>query len=308
MSIYIIHASINENGKITGGKPGDQTGKEVCMRKWYSKPWDYYIACTDEDLADRAAELFEEVAVSDICGYCQGDRLSLYDELVRCKGIVSKMKKCSADCSSAVAAIYKFLGVPISASCTTRNINEALSGTGKFNTYSDPLCTDSYRYAHRGGLYLKEGSHIVMARDNGDEYKKIIGFKTCSDLIKAGQQHAVDFTGASIKVDGNAGKETRKMKHRVLQRAMNLDYNACLDEDGNVGAKSRKALGSHYVKKGNRQYMVTAAEILMLLNGIDPNGVEFPGHYGGGLTKAAKKKFGGDGSRISSDEFLKLIA
>ena len=30
--IKIGHASIDENGKITGGKAGDQTGKEVCIR------------------------------------------------------------------------------------------------------------------------------------------------------------------------------------------------------------------------------------------------------------------------------------
>lgn len=36
----IVHASINENGKATGGKPGDQTGKEFCTRSYYNKPWD----------------------------------------------------------------------------------------------------------------------------------------------------------------------------------------------------------------------------------------------------------------------------
>lgn len=35
----IVHASINEFGKITGGKPGDQTGKEICVRPYYNKPW-----------------------------------------------------------------------------------------------------------------------------------------------------------------------------------------------------------------------------------------------------------------------------
>lgn len=35
----IVHASINENGKTKGGKTGDQTGKEICTRKYYNKPW-----------------------------------------------------------------------------------------------------------------------------------------------------------------------------------------------------------------------------------------------------------------------------
>jgi hypothetical protein len=35
----LVHASINENGKIVGGKPGDQTGKEICVRSYYNHPW-----------------------------------------------------------------------------------------------------------------------------------------------------------------------------------------------------------------------------------------------------------------------------
>ena len=42
----IVHASINENGGITGGKTGDQTGKEICIRPYYDKPWDYHLRYT----------------------------------------------------------------------------------------------------------------------------------------------------------------------------------------------------------------------------------------------------------------------
>ena len=34
----IVHASISENGTIHGS-PGDQTGKEFCIRSYYNKPW-----------------------------------------------------------------------------------------------------------------------------------------------------------------------------------------------------------------------------------------------------------------------------
>ena len=41
MSVIIGHSSIDENGKISGGKAGDQTTKEVCTRSFYmhSKGW-----------------------------------------------------------------------------------------------------------------------------------------------------------------------------------------------------------------------------------------------------------------------------
>lgn len=40
----IVHASINEKGKTTGGKTGDQTGKEICTRTYYEYAggWDYH--------------------------------------------------------------------------------------------------------------------------------------------------------------------------------------------------------------------------------------------------------------------------
>lgn len=54
----IVHASINELGKITGGKPGDQTGKEICVRGYYNKPWTAVLRYVDgcesyQALADK---------------------------------------------------------------------------------------------------------------------------------------------------------------------------------------------------------------------------------------------------------------
>lgn len=129
----------------------------------------------------------------------------------------------------------------------------------------------------------------------------------CNPIIKKGQQHAVNFTGKKIAIDGISGSETKMMKALVLQHALNLDYGKTIAEDGDFQTKSKAKLGTHYVKKGEKQYMVTAAEILMELNGIDPNGVEMPGKYGNGLVKAAKKFFGDDGMKITASEFLKLI-
>lgn len=126
-------------------------------------------------------------------------------------------------------------------------------------------------------------------------------------IVKAGQQHAVNFTGVKIGVDGIVGSETNKMKSRVLQHAMNLDYGKTIAEDGVFGVKSKTKLGSHYVKYGERQFMVTALEILLMLHGIDPKGVETPGRYGNGLVNAAKQFFGDDGTKITASEFLRLI-
>lgn len=44
----LVHASIDENGTIVGKTPGDQTGKEICIRSYYNKPWTAIYRLTEE--------------------------------------------------------------------------------------------------------------------------------------------------------------------------------------------------------------------------------------------------------------------
>lgn len=115
--------------------------------------------------------------------------------------------------------------------------------------------------------------------------------KTRNELIALGQQHAINFTGVQIAVDGIVGRNTKRMAVRVVQRAMNEDYGHTIAEDGIVGKKTIAKAGKHYVKRGETQFLVTALEILCLLQGKDPNGVECPGTFGGGLARACGTEF-----------------
>lgn len=45
----IVNASINENGKATGGKKGDQTGREIYTRGYYNYPWNCVLRYTGDD-------------------------------------------------------------------------------------------------------------------------------------------------------------------------------------------------------------------------------------------------------------------
>lgn len=51
----IVMAAINEKGTATGGKTGDQTGKEVTIGNYYnpSYGWDYVLRYEKEDQADK---------------------------------------------------------------------------------------------------------------------------------------------------------------------------------------------------------------------------------------------------------------
>lgn len=168
MVVKIGHASIDENGKASGGKAGDSTGKEVCIRQWYSKPWQYYLECTDNKIANIAATYMEQICQNNNVGYDQTERLTLYNQLKVHKD-VSKLTPCECDCSSLVACCYIMAGLNINPSCTTRNLRSALLATGKFIAYNDSVHLSTSNNAKRGGIYLKEGSHVVMALENGTQ-------------------------------------------------------------------------------------------------------------------------------------------
>ena len=50
----IVNASIDENGNVSGGKSGDQTGKEIYVRSYYNKPWNYVLRYSGTDAGGEA--------------------------------------------------------------------------------------------------------------------------------------------------------------------------------------------------------------------------------------------------------------
>lgn len=166
MAIKIGHASIDEHGKVSGGKIGDQTGKEICIRDWYKKPWNVMLICTDTKIADKAAEIMEAICKNDAYGYDQSQRTTGYESIK--KNGVAKGKG-EFDCSSLVASCYKLAGLNVNVNCTTSNLRKALLATGKFKAYEDNSHVNTSTYAKRGAIYLSEGHHVVMALTNGSK-------------------------------------------------------------------------------------------------------------------------------------------
>lgn len=132
-----------------------------------------------------------------------------------------------------------------------------------------------------------------------------------SAVVRDGQIHANNFCGAGIETDGIRGSRTKKAGIMVLQKALNLDYQAGIAVDGIWGSRSQKALGTHFVRRGEKQYLVTAAEILLMLKGYTVNGVESPGVFGAGLEQAVRAYQTANGLTVDGQAgpktFLSLI-
>lgn len=175
MSVKIAHASIDENGRARGGQAGDQTGKEVCIREWYNKPWGYVIRFKEKAMAEKVAECMEKAAANIYIGYDQNQRNTLLNKARKYNFDVSKVKEpCETDCSALVSVACMYAGIPESAltlygNCAhTRNLRQMLKATGEVDVYSTIPYVAKQDKLKRGDILLKEGSHVAVVVSTGE--------------------------------------------------------------------------------------------------------------------------------------------
>lgn len=167
--VSIAHASIDENGKVKGGKAGDQTGKEVCIRTWYSKPWNVVIRFHDPDMREKVAIAMENAARNDKIGYDQNQRNTLLNA-VRRLGYDPKnaSTKVETDCSALVTVACIYAGIAEDAlvkggNCaTTSTLKPRLKATGEVTIFTSKDYTRDTDKLLRGDILLAEGHHVAV--------------------------------------------------------------------------------------------------------------------------------------------------
>lgn len=195
MSVRIGHASISEKGTINGTK-GDQTGGEVCIRTYYSKPWDYVAIHPDATVREKHAQAIEAACANDNIGYGQSDRNTL-NTLAKAAGYnLSQVGKCNCDCSSLqnVAAVASGASGATYGSngWTTSTMKAALQKLG-YKIITDATYLSSDKYCVRGAIYVKASSHTVCALDNGAEYKKTLEKAGISGASASGKDSSTTY-------------------------------------------------------------------------------------------------------------------
>lgn len=167
----IAQASHDENNKYVGGAAGDQTGREVLIRSWYVRPWNYRIRLKDAAMRERAAYAAERAAANDLIGYNQNDRNSLGSEAAKVgwdPGLVTT--KCNCDCSSLMVVALIYAGIPKEAlyngsnAATTRDLRKKLEPYADIS--SDPANLESEEGSLRGDIWLYEGHHVAIELDD----------------------------------------------------------------------------------------------------------------------------------------------
>lgn len=167
--VKIAHASLDEKGNIKNGKAGDQTGKEVCIRTWYNKPWTYVIRFHDPDMREKVAIAMENAAKNDHIGYDQNQRNSLLNA-VRRLGYdpMNATSDVETDCSALVTVACIYAGIAEDAlvkggNCaTTSTLRQRLKATGEVTIFNSKDYTRDTDKLLRGDILLAEGHHVAV--------------------------------------------------------------------------------------------------------------------------------------------------
>ena len=239
MAIKIGHASIDERSKTSGGAAGDQTGKEVCIRTWYSKPWGLVLRPKSAAVAERMARACEAACANNKIGYDQGQRNTLNAQAKAVGYDLSRISaKCECDCSSLMAVCAQAAGVAIPYTSgnapTTRTMRTAFSGTGAFEvlTESKYLTTDAW--LRRGDILVAPGSHTVMALEDGSAVTESKREEVCNVTLR-------------VLRKGSKGESVRALQRLLI--AAGFGCGSC-GADGDFGIGTQSAVRAYQQANG----------------------------------------------------------
>lgn len=168
MANQIGMASIDENGNITGGQAGDQTGKEVFLRTWYSHPWTKIVRPNSADVGRKIAQLCIQGCENDKIGYDQYQRNTLLTQAKKTGFDLSAITTaCECDCSSFAAVCAEGAGLTVKYTNgnapTSGTIANSISGCSVL-TASKYLTSGNYLLA---GDILVASGHVAICIANG---------------------------------------------------------------------------------------------------------------------------------------------
>jgi len=170
MSVKIGHASIDENGKASGGNAGDSTKKEVCVRGWYNGGWHTVLRPKNSNIAEKSAIACENACANDRIGYDQYQRNTLYAKAKAVGFDIAKIiDSCETDCSALMHVCAIAGGANLSYGSngfTTRNMVSGFYNSGDYEKLTDSKYLTSDQYLKRGDILVKNG-HTAMVLENG---------------------------------------------------------------------------------------------------------------------------------------------
>ena len=237
MSVYVGSARIDERGKISGGRVGDQTGKEVAYQPYYvhSKGW-YVLRAKNASHRSRIAYAMKAACDNNKIGYDQTNRNGLYNA-VKSKGF--DPAKCTTatetDCSGLVRVCVSYATGKYIPDFNTSSELSVLKGTGLFDVYKDSAhCASSAHLMNGDILVTKTKGHTVVVISGA-----------------AGSSSGSSSSGSSSSSSSSVLKKGSKGEAvKTLQRNLNAAIGTGLSVDGIFGPSCYAAVRSFQSRYG----------------------------------------------------------
>lgn len=169
--VIIGSARIDENGSISGGRAGDQTGNEVSTQEWYlhSKGW-RVLRCKDPFKAEKIAECMKKACSNPHIGYDQSQNYTLWDVAKHVNfdcGLVET--NCDTDCARLVRVCCAYAGIIANDFYTGDEAYELLR-TGMFDEI--PLAATNPSVLRRGDILVtKTKGHTVIVIEQTNQWR-----------------------------------------------------------------------------------------------------------------------------------------
>lgn len=259
MSVLCGYASIDERGKVSGGKAGDQTGREVKTAPWYQFGQNVVLRFKDREKAKEAAECMRWLCDTNYVGYDQIQRTTAYNALKKLKWKYKKLKlKTETDCSQLISTVLNCVGIKVSPNIYTGNMVKALMDTGQFKKYTNSNLLKSDKFLAKGDIIINEKTHVIMALSNGKYYKNKIPYHYNGEapILPRKGYYEKGNTGKNVArlqtflawcnlykgdIDGSYGQNTVDAV-KGFQMAVGIEI------DGSFGKKSLEKLKEHCKK------------------------------------------------------------
>ena len=163
-------ASLGENGKAKGGKPGNQNGKELKISTWYDFGQTHTIRFKSKSRGRKCSKIMKFLCKAKQIGYDQDTRFTLYDVCAKYDWNWQKIKKMiknntfplvNTDCSSliSVAVNLAYGKVKLGRYTTTGSIVELCE---KQTKHFIILYVGHPKKNHKGDMEVKKYKHVIM--------------------------------------------------------------------------------------------------------------------------------------------------
>lgn len=259
--IQVGSARMDENGKITGGAAGDQTGQEVATQDYYmhSKGWHLLRPKSSED-AERLASAMSAACANDNIGYDQGNRLDVIEKLAKYRSMAKIAEKTEADCSSLVR------GCCIEAGFDPGNFNTsgeaaALSKTGRFEGKAS---VTSSTVLYNGDVLVTQtkGHTVIVTSGNPRKASADTAVNTSAPQAKPSTAQAKPDAAASYD-KGIAGKYRAKTALNLRLGASKMKTSVAIMNQGDTV----QCYGYYTLAGGKKWYYVQYGSLVGFCSG-----------------------------------------